>query len=55
MLDEKLGNLSRQIEKMSQVLSPPSSITDSPPPQKARAIGPADLMDIVRELPELCS
>jgi hypothetical protein len=55
MLDEKLGNLSRQIEKMSRVTSPPSSITDSPPPQKARAIGPADPMDIVREPPELCS
>jgi hypothetical protein len=55
MLDEKLGNLSRQIEKMSRVTSPPSSITDSPPPKKAHVIGPADSMDIVQEPPELCS
>jgi hypothetical protein len=55
MLDKKLGNLSQQIEKMSRVTSPPSSITDSPPPKKARAIGPSDSMDIVREPPKRCS
>jgi hypothetical protein len=54
MLDEKLGSLSRQIKKIFRVTSP-SSITDSPPPKKARAVGPSDSMDIVREPPELCS
>jgi hypothetical protein len=53
MLDEKLERLSRQIEQMSRATSPPSSVTNSPPPKKARASGPtASAMDIVRAPPE---
>jgi hypothetical protein len=55
MLDKKVENLSRQIEKMSQATPPQSSLTDSPPSEKVWAVGPSNLMDIVQEPPQLCS